>query len=177
MSPRRILAPSLLLLLAASCRREQKAPEENVETRSTPRVTTSALPVDRTLPGELAEGTEKAFGLALPRVSRIAGRFEDVVMAELDVSADRVSNYIRQRVTAEKIAIGPLKTVFSRAIVRGQPSVELSIEVIMHDGTSELIVRNLSLVKPRPDLTNEEERWRAAGFKPDGTLLDPTHLQ
>jgi hypothetical protein len=128
------------------------------------------------LPGELAEGTFKAFGLPLPRVMVARARFDDILFASGDVPSDQVANYIRARVTAEKVETGPVKTVFSRATVRGQPDVQLSIEVISHGGSTELQVRNLSLIKPLEGLT-DEERWRAAGLKPDGTPLDPTRLR
>jgi hypothetical protein len=133
------------------------------------------VPVDHMLPGELAEGTDKAFGLPLPRVMVPRARFNDVLFASAEVPSDRVANFVRARVTADKVETGPVKTVFSNATVRGQPGVTLSIEVISHGGSTELQVRNLSLVKPLQGLT-EEERWRAAGFKPDGTPLDPTRF-
>jgi len=137
----------------------------------------SALPpVDRVTPGELAEGTERAFGLPLPRVMVVRGRFVDSFVGEIDQPPARVANFIRQRVSADRVVTGPSKTVFPRAIVLGQPGVELAIQVIGHGGSTELRIDNLSLVKMTPGLT-EEERWRRAGLKPDGTLLDPTHLQ
>jgi hypothetical protein len=127
------------------------------------------------LPGELAEGTEKAFGLTLPRIVVVRARFEDVVFGMADVSPDKVANYVRQRVTANKVETGPVKTVFSRATVREKPGVELDIEVLSRGGVTELQVRNLSLWKTPAGLT-DEERWRAAGFKADGTPLDTKHL-
>ncbi len=135
----------------------------------------SLLPVDRTLPGELAEGTEKAFGLTLPRVVVVRGRFTDLVVGSAAVSPDQVANYVRQRVAAQSVETGPGKTVFSRAVVRGQPDVFLGIQVLSRGGYTELQVENLSLAKSEPGLT-EVERWRAAGLKPDGTPLDRTHL-
>jgi hypothetical protein len=86
-----------------------------------------------------------------------------------------VANYVRQRVSADKVETGPVKTVFSRATVRGQPGVELTIEVVSHGGSTELQVHKLPATLP-PTNQTEEERWRAAGLKPDGTVLDPTHL-
>jgi hypothetical protein len=106
----------------------------------------------------------------------VRGRYPDVVYLVGTVPGDRVANYVRQRVSIEKVETGPVKTLFPRATVRGQPGVELSIVVLARGATTEVQVRNLSLVKPVPGLS-EEERWRAAGFNPDGTLSDPTHLR
>jgi hypothetical protein len=105
----------------------------------------------------------------------VRARFDDVLFGMADVPPDKLANYIRQRVSAKKVETGPAKTVFSRATVRGQPDVQLDIEVFSHGGATELQVHNLSLVKTPAGLT-DEERWRAAGLKPDGTPLDPTHL-
>jgi hypothetical protein len=105
----------------------------------------------------------------------VRARFDDVIFVVGDVPAHRVANYVRQRVEADKVETGPVKTVFPRAVVRGQPGVELAILVTPRGDATELQVRNLSLVRSTPGLS-EEERWRAAGFKPDGTLADPTHL-
>jgi hypothetical protein len=168
-------APLLALALALSadgCRARRAPPP--LEVPGPPPVS-AEIPVDRTLPGELAEGTEKAFGLTLPRIVLVRARFDDVVFGMAEVSPDKVANYVRQRVSANRVETGPVKTVFSRATVRGQPGVEIDIEVLSRGGSTELQVRNLSLWKTSPGLT-DEERWRAAGFKPDGTPLDTTHL-
>ncbi len=130
------------------------------------------LPVDRSLPGELAEGPEKAFGLTLPRVVAVRARFEDVVVGWAEVSSDRVANYVRQRVSAEKVETGPAKTVFTHALGGGKPGVELAIEVVAHGGSTEVQVRNLPMRLTPPGLS-DDERWRAAGFKPDGKPIDP----
>ena len=162
-----------LALSLAACRK--RAPADATPPLPSPWSVPPKLPVDRLAPGELAEGPDKAFGLPLPRVMRAKARFDDVLFASADAPSDQVANYVRARVTAERVETGPVKTVFERAVVRGQPGVELSIEVISRGGATELQVRNLSLVKALEGLT-EEERWRAAGLKPDGTPLDPTRL-
>ena len=172
MTARATVALALAAALTGGCR-ERRAPTE-LEVPPPPPLA-AQLPVDRTLPGELAEGTEKAFGLTLPRVMVVRGRFTDFIVGAASVPPDQVANYIRLRVAADQVETGPLKTVFSRAVVRGQPDVWLTIEVLSRGGNTELQVHNLSLAKSQPGLT-EEERWRAAGLKPDGTPLDRTHL-
>jgi hypothetical protein len=167
-----ILAAAALALAASGCRKREPVELSIPAPSARP---SAQAPVDHLLPGELAEGSEKAFGLPLPRLVTVRGRFSDTVFGVGEVPPDQLANYVRQRVSAEKVETGPVKTVFSRATVRGQPGVELSIQVLSRGSTTELQVKNLSLVKGTPGLT-DEERWRAAGLKPDGTLLDPTHL-
>lgn len=170
-------APAIALalsLVGGGCRARSQPAE--LEVPGPPPPAPAPVPVDRVLPGELAEGTEKAFGLPLPRVMIVRARFDDALFGMADVPPDTLANYIRQRVSANKVETGPVKTVFSRATVRGQPGVQLDIEVFSHGGSTELQVHNLSLWKTPAGLT-DEERWRAAGLKPDGTPLDPTHLR
>lgn len=132
-------------------------------------------PVDRVLPDELAEGTHDAFGLRLPRVMRVEGRFDDVVLASAPAPADAVANYVRQRVTAEQVITGPQKTLFARATVKGSTGPKVSIAVISLPNRTEMEVRSAT---PKPTRPNEtpEQRWRALGLNPDGTLLDPAQL-
>jgi hypothetical protein len=159
----------LCLALLSGCRRRRAIDEP-------PPTPPPRPPVDTTLPGELAEGKEQAFGVPLPRVMRVIGRFRDVVMAEGPVAPDQVANFFRSRVKAEKIETGPVKTVFSRVSVKSQPDALIMIEVVGRAGTTSVSVRSVPL--PRPDDTSStEERMRRLGLNPDGTLTDPTHLQ
>ncbi len=139
-------------------------------------------PLDTTLPGELAEGTHKAFGLAVPRRMKVYGNFNSVVFASGFVPVEDVANYVRKRVTAERVETGPTKTVFLRATlnpIKGEPPrapVPLRIEVEVKAGETQLTVRDETAKPPEPGLT-DEERWRKAGFKPDGTPADPSRFE
>jgi hypothetical protein len=185
------LAGSALICLALlpGCRRHS-ANDEPPPTPPPPR-----LPVDTTLPGELAEGKDQAFGVPLPRVMRVTGRFADIVMATCPAAPDQVANFFRSRVKAEKIETGPTKTVFSNVSVKSQPVVAggspsaapssaqrapagatIIIEVAGQAGATSVTVRSVPL--PRlDDSSTPEERMRKLGLNPDGTLADPTHLR
>jgi len=178
-------AAALLLAAAAGltlegCRQRRTPDDEHAlpppTARSLPSTTPSALPVDQALPGELAEGTDQAFGLLLPRGATVRGRFDDVVFARTGDPPDRVANYVRQHVDADKIETGPEKTLFFRATVKGVPGPHISVSVMVHAGFTEMEVRNVTLKPARQGLT-PDERWRALGLNPDGSPLDPTTLQ
>jgi len=133
-------------------------------------------PVDQTLPGELAEGSEQAFGLPIPRRMEITGRFPNAVFARGAVRREDVANYVRSRVIAESVATGPSKSVFTGATVKAAPQRMLRIEVGLHDGATELLVRDETRPPVKEGL-NPEERMREVGLKPDGTPLDPKRLE
>ena len=168
--PRAPLGWALVCLaLLPGCRRKRAIDEP-------PPTPSVKPPVDTTLPGELAEGKEQAFGVPLPRVMRVVGRFGDAVLAEGPAPPDQVANFFRSRVKAEKIETGPAKTVFSKVSVKSQPDATIMIEVVGRAGTTSVSVRSVTL--PRPDDTSTPaERMRNIGLNPDGTLADPTHLQ
>jgi hypothetical protein len=164
-----LLALVLLSACAGGCRRHRAIDDP-------PPTPPPRVPVDTTLPGELAEGKEQAFGVPLPRVMRVTGRFADVVMAAGPVAPDQVANFFRSRVKADKIETGPMKTVFSNVTVKSQPDATIVIEVGGRPGMTHLTVRSIAL--PRPgDSSSPDERMRRLGLNPDGTLADPTHLQ
>lgn len=170
-------APLALALALGGCR-GKRAPEDQHADPPSPRLAASAapLPVDRALPGELAEGSARAFGLLLPRVMIVSARFDDVVFAKGDAPQDQVANYVRQRVTADQIVTGPEKTVFSRAVVKSTPGTLVAISVLARDGRTEIEVRNVT-PKPAKDGLSPDERWRELGLNPDGSPLDPTRLR
>jgi hypothetical protein len=165
-----LLALVLLSACAGGCRRHRAIDDP-------PPTPPPRVPVDTTLPGELAEGKEQAFGVPLPRVMRVTGRFMDTVMAKGPAAPDQVANFFRSRVKAEKIETGPTKTVFSNVSVKSQPpGVVIIIEVVGQPGVTNLTVRTVPI--PRlDDSSTPEERMRKLGLNPDGTLADPTHLR
>jgi hypothetical protein len=175
-SPRvRAAAISAAVLSSSGCR-DHRGAEGGAGTARPAASAPSPIPVDRALPGELAEGTEKAFGLPLPRRMTVGARFADVVSADGVVPPDQVANYVRQRVIADKVETGPAKTVFSKATVKSQPGLVVAIEVTSRGGTTELTVRNITPPPIKPGVS-PDDRWRELGYRPDGTPADPTHLE
>jgi hypothetical protein len=166
-------------LCASGCRTRRAVEDEHAAPASVPPVPvaarSAAQPVDQTLPGELAEGSVRAFGFPLPRVMTVKGQFAEVVFAAGQAPADQVANYVRQRVTADKILTGPEKTVFSRAAVKATPGPLMTISVVSRGDKTEIEVRDIT-PKPAKEGLTPEERWRALGLNPDGSPIDPTQL-
>ena len=170
-------ALALLLLLSFSsvgaCRKEEVAPPAPPATVAPDG---AAPPRDRLAPGELLEGTEKAFGLTLPRRVHVDQTFIDVVYAGGDPQPDAVANYVRARVRMGTVRIGAASTLFERVQIPGSPGREYSIRVApgeRGDGCR----MDLRDVTPPVLPPTEVERWRAVGLTPQGKILDPTHLE
>ncbi|MBM4359313.1 MAG: hypothetical protein FJ096_14520 [Deltaproteobacteria bacterium] len=152
------------LLATASCGRRKEAPREILP------VPVGTFRVDSVPEGELAEGTVEAFGLPLPRPMKVKSKLSDTVFATASLSLERVSNYFRDRVEAERIETAPKKTVFSGAKVQGSKRM-LHIEVIARSSNIVDVVIRDQTQKPAPQGLTEEERWRQAGLTPDGRVL------
>lgn len=161
--------------LVAGCRRppDDAPPASRGATTAPPPL--SALPPDHLAPGELPEGTETAFGLALPRGFTVTARFDDSIFARGQSSPENVTNYVRRRVEAGATDVGPSRTVFGGARAKGKPNAPfVRIEVVEIPGGTEIVVRDLT-PPPIEKGLSEEERWKKAGLKPNGEVLDPTH--
>jgi hypothetical protein len=163
-----------LALTTSACRR--RPPPEPLEAAPTVATPAPARPADHALPDEIAEGKEKAFGLPIPRQMRVIGRFDDVVFVTGDVAPELVANYVRQRVIASNVETGPAKTVFTGVTLRNDPAHTLRVDVISRNGDTDLTVRDETRPPAREGLS-EADRWKALGLTPQGTPLDPTHLE
>lgn len=169
------LALSVVVVALPACKRRRS----QVETAPPAPAASDAepeKPVDQLLPGEIAEGDEAAFGLPIPRRMVVSARFDDAVFASGRLDLERVANYVRERVIAERVETGPSKTVFTRATPKKSPSRIVRIEVTSRGEETELVVRDETRPPAEEGLT-PEERWRKLGLKPDGTPLDPTRLE
>lgn len=150
----------LLALAAAGCGKEEE-PKVLLPMALRP------TPVDSTLPGEMAEGVEVAFGFPLPRDVKVIARMAKVWTAESGMGLEPVANYVRARVETEKVETGPSQTVFVDAVPRGDSTKTVKITVARKGGKTLLIVRDKTR-KPAEKGLTEEERWRQAGIGPDG---------
>lgn len=172
-SRRRLIALALALALAtgacSSCKRKT---DEGPKTEQ--------APPDRLAPGEVVEGTERAFGLPLPRASRVAARFASSAHITSTVTPEQLANFVRTRVQEGKVTQGTSSTKLENVIPRDDKNKRLTIEVRPlrgGDGTrSEMVVHDTTPPPFDPKLT-EDERWKKAGMTPDGRLLDPKHVE
>ena len=164
----------LVAALAGGCNRDR-----DVTIVTLPSASASKPPVDHLAPGELLEGDAKAFGLVLPRGVRVDHAFADVVYASGTVAPDALANNVRARVREGKITAGASSTVFDKVRVPAVPDHDLDIVVRPAEGTpvmgAKIEVRDVTPTKS-PPMPDEAARWNAAGLKPNGQVLDPTHL-
>lgn len=169
-----LTAVSVLLTMAlAACRKDE---EVATTPPSPPPVRDAAPPPDHLGEGELLEGTEKAFGLTLPRDVKIDARFIDLTYASGTPRPDAVANYIRARVRFGTVHIGAANTLFEKVQLPDAPGREISIRVSAGDNGRGCSIEMRDVTPPKPLEGSEADKWRAVGMTPDGKLLDPQHL-
>jgi len=164
-----VLALAFGATACSSCKRkEEDAPK------------TEQAPPDRLAPGELVEGTERAFGLPLPRLSRVAGRFQTSVDITSTATPEQLANFVRARVKEGKVTQGTSSTKLDDVVPRDDKNKRLTIEVrpvrAGNGNHSEMVVRDTTPPPGDPTLS-EEERWKKAGMTPNGKLLDPKRVE
>jgi hypothetical protein len=138
----------------------------------------TATPVDHLAPGELAESKVSLFGLRMPYAMRLQFQFDTEALAVGEVEPEQVANYVRARVTGGKLSVGASQTLFEDVHV-GTDARPLRIKIERLKGLCRLEVRDTTPPPPPPGPPpqNDVERWRRAGYNPDGTLIDPMHAK
>lgn len=164
----------LCAVLSACSKDETKAPEASASTSAKPRV-----PIDRLAPGELEPGRNALFGLLLPRDMQVQGKFKGSGLAVGRMSAERVANYVRDRVLVQNVEVGAARTVFPAASIKGGAEGRVFRIEVLRDGVLTRLV--MEDITPPPEVKlapmNRADAMRRAGFAPDGTPLDLKSLE
>lgn len=156
---------------SAGCDGEPQAPPS--ASRSTPKTP------DRLAPDELAEGKSALFGLKLPVGMQVEARFLQSAHASGIVSAEKLANFVRQRVEVARVELAGSGMVFPQASIRGgDPTRRYRIEISSKGRTTKLSLDWLNPPKPPPVTgLSEEQRWQRAGISPDGKLIGQQELE
>jgi hypothetical protein len=173
-SPARVLALAVCVaVVPTGCRK--KARSESPAASAAPKP-----PIDRLAPGELAPGTEVLYGMVLPRGMRVTAQFPNVAHAAGPLPAEDVANYVRDRVDSKRVELGVVGTVFRAVHVTGGDATRIyRVEVNSAGNSTEIVMRDVTPIPPKaPDPTlSDAEKWRRAGYKPNGMPLDPLKLR
>src|SRR4051812_12444352 len=105
---RRLIAAALVVGLVSvlpflggcsSCKHKEVGPKND-----------QAPPPDHLAPNEAAEGKDSAFGLPLPRLSSVAGRFGSSVHITSSLTPEQLANFVTKRVKEGKVIPGTSST-------------------------------------------------------------------
>lgn len=160
-----------LALLSAACKRASEA----IEAGEPPPVA-EQHPLDHVAPGELLVGSERAFGLVLPRDFVILSRLDGAILARGPGDAPNLARYLQARVRDGHAVIGSEHSRFDEVRVPADPTRPLRIHVDqLSPGSVSLRVEDLT--PPLDPGGTVSERMARHGRKPDGTLVNPQKME
>lgn len=167
-----ILVAAALSVGGVACR---KPPTEDHRSDAPP------PPADHLAPGEIPEGTDRAFSLVLPRASHVFMRFPEAVHVRSPLSTEQLSHFVRARVRSGRALVGATVTTFEDVVVPTEPTRHLTVEIrpgsAHGDARSEMVVKDVTPPPAPAPNESEAELRRKAGLTPDGKLLDPKRMQ
>lgn len=163
------------LLTAGACSSKRSAP---TAVASGTLASAAPPPLDHLAPDELAEGKLEVYGFPVPRGMEIESRIADRAYVRGLVSPEALANYVREHVAVSHVEIGAARTVFPMARIKNGPKDRyFTIEVFADGPSTRLVLKDTTPPPPPPPGLTDAERWRAAGYSPDGRPLDPSKLE
>lgn len=139
----------------------------------------ASFPADRLAPTEMAPGLVSAFDLKLPRGSILTRSLGDTIYAQIPLSLENVTKFIREQADSPEILFEATKTIFPQLKVYNMdPKFFLKVEISTPNTSlaeSQILVRRIEQ-RVLPTQVSKPEAMRNVGLTPDGKLLDPTRL-
>jgi hypothetical protein len=167
---------AVIALLASACHRSSPADDGPPPTASAAAVRVAPIvPADHLAPGELLEGTDKAFDVILPRGLRVDGAFVDEVLTSGALAVHPLVEYFRTHVQNGDLREGATTATFDHVTAPGKPDRLLSVHIGKAGDGAHVEIRDTTPPKG-PLLPDENARWKQVGLTPSGRLVDPTHL-
>lgn len=131
---------------------------------------------DRLPPGELLEGPDEFFGFSVPRGMR--GQLKAPGLVEITGRADfdKLATYTKDRIAVRHAEMLEDRLIFRNARILGTKDRLFDLTVSRQRLGSRLEILEITK-KPGTKGLSEEERWKRAGLKPGGGLIDPNSME
>lgn len=149
---------------------------DQTSTAEAPPPASAPVTPDRLAEGERLPESEMAFGLVLPPGMRLVRHFNESAYFAGDLELDAVLEHVRSRVETPSVQLLGQGALIERARITGDEKKRLfRISLSKVPRGTQLHIKDIT---PPQALSgfSEEELWRVAGRKPDGTPLDPNQL-
>ncbi len=130
---------------------------------------------DRLPEGKLLEGEEEAFGFHFPR-DMVVTRTLKTARAEGKVNFDDLTDYVKSRILARHAEMFGSRLVFPRVKIKGQREGIFRVTLIEGRRNQVLLIQD-ETKQPATVGLSEAERWKRAGLKPNGELVDPRGME
>lgn len=174
---RRVRELAILLLAAAAVACSKKDDVREAPGAAAATAAAAARPVDHLVKGELLEGADNAFGLTLPRGTRLDRQFIDVAFATSQSTVAELVPYFRARVRGGTFMQGEHSATFEHVKAPSRPGIELRLTLTELTNVKTNLELRDTTPPAVPEYPDEDSRWRAAGLNRNGKPLDPTHVE
>ncbi len=166
---------AVVAALAVACHGSSPGGEGPAPPATAVAVRATPVPADHLAPGELLEGTDKAFDIALPRGLKVDGRFTDEVLANGPFGVHPLVSYLQGHVQGGSLSEGATSATFDQVTTPGKPERPLTVRILKAGDGVHVEIRDVTPVT-MPALPDENARWKQVGLTPTGRIVDPTHL-
>ncbi len=131
---------------------------------------------DRLPPGDLLEGPEQIYGFRIPRAMRLDAKFPDRAYLIGEVDQGALTRYVKDRVLVAHVQVEAQRYVFPKARIRGAGDSLFRLEIQPRGTKTRLLI--LPIKEPEKVIgASDEDLWKRAGLRPDGSLIDPQNLE
>lgn len=140
----------------------------------------ASIHVDEVDPHALPEGTLEMFGIRFPAQSVATTTMSDYGVVRVPFQAERVANYVRQRIDFASVEVGPTSTIYTGVVPKASPALgPFTIIVRRQTFSAEVILRmdptaalGRPILTPPPDPNAPPPQLVVP--KSDPTLIEPT---
>lgn len=152
------------LVLMVACTHKGKA-------QATGDAGTNPVPLDRLLPSELGQSSSLVFGFPIPPGMRVTRRYPDSVHLQGPIATTALKEYIETHIVVGPSELDGHRRTYRQARIRGGDASRIyQIELDDLRGAREIIITDATPKPIQPGLS-DDERWRRAGFLPDGSPI------
>lgn len=138
----------------------------------------SRRPIDHLAPDELAPSKSEVYGFAVPLGMAVESRLADRAYVSGRVSREALASYVRDQVVVSHVEVAPTEMVFRMARIKaGAPNRFFNFRVLPDGPRTRLVIEDVTPPPPPLPGLSDAERWRAAGYTPDGRPLDLKKLE
>jgi hypothetical protein len=173
---RSVFFAAMAALALAACGNKSKLDEAPAPSAATA-ATAVSMPLDHVPNGELAEGTEVAYGIKIPFGFHISSRFEKEITVIGDVPIDKTEKYIAAHVGGGKKFDYNGNYGYRGVRAPSAPDTPLDIDISKYRFGTMIRIRDMTPMPPPPTGLSPEEIMKGAGFDKNGKLLDKSKME
>lgn len=128
-------------------------------------------PLDHLSPGEIAKSDVMIYGVTVPQGMHLRRRFPDGVLLTGETPAAELASQIEASIYSGPKEVDHRRRIYRNVTIKGGDSKRIFTITIDDLGSQRQVsITDVTPTPTEPGLS-DEERWRRAGYLPDGTPI------